>query len=153
MSKAFTRESDDLPEKPLTRPIQSGQKDYLTPDGAQRLGDELKQLSESPERESPPAKQRISQLQEVLGTAEVVPVPAQPWEQVLFGASVTVRDAHGVESRYRIVGREEADLDRNWVSWTSPIARALLKSRVGQQIRFRIPAGEHVWDIVRIEYH
>lgn len=152
MSKAFTRESDDLPEKPLARPAQSGQKDYLTPDGAQRLLDELMQLTESSEHDSAQNKLRIAQLQLILATAEVVPVPAQPWEQVLFGATVAVRDAGGVKSRYRIVGREEADIDRNWVSWTSPIARALLKARVGQQIRFRIPAGEQVWEIVSIDY-
>jgi transcription elongation factor GreB len=146
MSKAFTKESDDLPEQPLIRPAMSAGKDYLTPGGAQRLRDELSGLE---------AKQdmaRIAELQQILATAEVVPVPPQPWEQVLFGVTVTVRDSAGAESRYRIVGREEADVDRNWVSWTSPIARALLKARIGQQVRFRIPAGEQVWEIVRIEY-
>jgi transcription elongation factor GreB len=161
MSKAFTRESDDLPEKPLVRPVMSGEKDYLTPGGAQRLQNELQHLTESPganetspqpaaERDA--AKQRIVQLQQILATAEVVPTPAPPHEQVVFGATVTVHDQSGAESNYRIVGREEADLDKNWVSWTSPIARALLKARLGQQVRFRIPAGEQVWEISKIDF-
>lgn len=161
MSKAFTRETDDLPETPLkTQPaVLAGGKDYLTPGGAQRLREELQRLTDlthapgaEDSQESQLARQRIVQLQQILATVEVVPPPAPPWEQVLFGATVTVRDAAGEETRYRIVGREEAEPDRDWVSWTSPVARALLKARLGQQVRFRIPAGEQVWEILDIQY-
>lgn len=149
MSKAFTRESDDAPETPL-RPLTPLAKDYLTPDGAQRLRAELDQLTKAPEPDA--TRSRIAQLQQILANAEVVQPPAPPWEQVLFGATVTVRDAAGGESRWRIVGREEADADRNWVSWSSPIARALLKTRVGQKVRFRIPVGEQTWEILAITF-
>lgn len=159
MSKAFTREMDDLPEQPLvTRPVAlPGGKDYLTPGGAQRLREEVLRLTDSIYAsedipDEPSIRQRIAQIQQILANAEVVPPPPQPWEQVLFGATVTVRKASGEEARYRIVGREEADPDHDWISWISPIARALLKTRLGQQVRFRIPAGEQVWDIVGIEY-
>lgn len=95
---------------------------------------------------------RIDQLQESLQTAVVVPPPAQPWEQVLFGATVTVRDKAGEESRYRLVGVDETDIDRDWVSWCSPIARALLNARLGQRVRFHVPAGEQQLEIVGITY-
>ena len=64
----------------------------------------------------------------------------------------TNRDAAGEESTYRIVGVDEADVDRDWVSWVSPIARALLNARLGQRVRFRFPAGEDELEVVRIEY-
>src|SRR5579884_2841510 len=116
MSKAFTRESDDLPEQPLRPASMPAGKDYLTPGGAQNLREELARLTNAlsghenaDDSHSQVARQRIAQIQQILATAEVVPVPAQPWEQVLFGATVTVRSPIGEESKYRIVGREEAD--------------------------------------------
>jgi transcription elongation factor GreB len=58
----------------------------------------------------------------------------------------------GNESRYRIVGVDEADIERGWISWLSPIAKALLNSRLGQRVRFKIPAGEEEWLIVGVTY-
>jgi transcription elongation factor GreB len=165
MSKAFTRESDDVVEPPLTpRPLSvPGGKNYLTPQGAQRLREELERLMQpghSPKKEANDiakrkqqiVNQRILQLQQSLAAAVIVPPPAPPWEQVVFGATVTVRDQSGEKSQYRIVGIDETDLDRNWVSWSSPIARALLKARLGQRVQFRTPAGEQQWEIVGIGY-
>ncbi len=71
---------------------------------------------------------------------------------VRFGASVRVRRADGEEDDYRIVGVDEIDLDRSWVSWLSPIARALLNARRGQRVRFRFPSGEEELEIVEISY-
>ncbi len=149
MSKAFTRESDDLPEQPLVaRPlVVPGGKNYVTPEGARKLQAELEGLAGTPA-----SNQRMLHLQQSLASAVIVPPPVPPWEQVLFGATVTVRDGAGVESRYRIVGLDETDLDRDWVSFSSPIARALLKTRLGQRIQFRIPAGEQEWEIIGITY-
>jgi transcription elongation factor GreB len=162
MSKAFTRESDDLPDPPPAARAFSvpGGKNYLTPAGAQRLQEELERLLQSgsspvateAKREHQILQQRILQLQQSLAVAVIVPPPAPPWEQVFFGATVTLRDALGEESQYRIVGIDETDLDRNWVSWLSPIARALLKARLGQHIQFRTPAGEQQWEVTAITY-
>jgi len=169
MSKAFTRESDDLPDPPIVlrppSPLPPGAKNYMTPDGAQRLRGELERLAQalrSPAASSPDPgsatrdrqllEQRIRQLEQSLDSAVIVPPSAQPWDQVRFGATVTVRDAAGGESRYRLVGVDETDSDRDWVSWCSPIARALLKARFGQRVRFRVPAGEQEWEITGIVY-
>jgi len=81
----------------------------------------------------------------------VQPLPP-PHEQIRFGATVTVRECSGAESRYRIVGVDETDIDRGWVSWLSPIAKALLNARVGQRVRFKFPSGEEELEIVSIDY-
>ena len=95
---------------------------------------------------------RIAQLQQSLATAVITPPPAMPWEQVRFGATVTVRNQNGEISHYRIVGVDETDLDRDWVSWLSPIARALLNAKPGERVRFKFPDGEAQLEIVGITY-
>jgi transcription elongation factor GreB len=169
MSKAFTRESDDLPDQPFVPrqppPLPPGVKNYLTPDGARRFREELNRLiemerprlvasAEDPEvrRQVEVLNQRIHHLQHILESAVVASPPGAPWNIVRFGANVTVRDQAGHESNYRIVGVDETDLDRGWVSWLSPIAKALLNAQLGQRVRFRFPAGEEELEIVRISY-
>jgi transcription elongation factor GreB len=65
---------------------------------------------------------------------------------------VTVREYNGAESRYRIVGVDETDLDRGWISWVSPLAKALLNARIGQRVRFKLPSGEEELEIVGVAY-
>ena len=173
MSKAFTRESDDAPEEP--RPLRPaatlppGAKNYFTPDGAERMRKELERLSQTwrpplaaaaatgdaeARRQLRALDQRIGQLQQALSTAVVVPPPsaAEERERVKFGATVVVRERSGEVVTYRIVGADETDLDRGWVSWVSPIARALLNARAGERVRFKFPAGEEELEIVSVAY-
>ena len=91
-------------------------------------------------------------MREILATAVVVQTPSRPWEQVRFGATVLVHGSRSGETRYRIVGADETDLDRNWVSWLSPIARALINARVGQRIHVHFPSGEEELEVVSIQY-
>ena len=72
----------------------------------------------------------------------VVPVPKPPPDTVLLGATVTLLDPHGVRAEHRIVGADETDLGPGWISWVSPLARALIGARVGQRVQ--IPSGELV---------
>ena len=169
MSKAFTREDDSAPElpdlPPLTSTLAPGAKNYITADGAQKLRDELQKLvevtrpelaaaSDDPDTKRQLARldQRIMQLEESLQSAEIVPAPNGPAEVVRFGATVTVRESNGTETSYRIVGVDEMDMDRNWVSWMSPIARALLNGKRGERIRFKFPSGEETLEIIDIRY-
>src|SRR6267143_7008416 len=109
MSKAFTRESDDTDDSPLLarQPVAlpPGAKNYLTADGAERLREELARLTnvERPKlassadviegrRQLQLLNQRIGHLEQSLRTATIVPPPPQPWDQVRFGATVTVRE-------------------------------------------------------------
>ena len=169
MSKAFTRESDDLPDVPVVArqrsPLPPGAKNYLTRDGARRLREELDRLVEveRPRRratpDNPEAKsqlqvldQRIDYLQRSLQSAVVVAPPIGPEPGVRFGASVTVRDRSGGESRYRIVGVDETDIERGWVSFLSPIAKALLNARLGERVRLKLPSGQEELEILGISY-
>jgi len=168
VSKAFTRESDDAPEIPVrprrVSPLPPGAKNYLTTSGAQRLRDELDRLEQvkrlttgtaaeaQSARQFHAAEERIEYLRESLRTAIVVPPPTVPEELVRFGATVTVRERNAQETRYRIVGVDETDIDRDWISWLSPIAKALLNARLGQRVRLRLPAGEKELEIVGINY-
>ncbi len=168
MSKAFTRESDEEAELPMLRQPSSlppGAKNYLTAAGERQLREELDRLlhEERPKFAALPedsdAKRRlalldqqIQHLQQSLHSAVLVPPPAVPWEQVRFGATVVVRSGSGEQESYRIVGVDEIDLDRGWVSWISPIARALLNARLGQRVHFKFPAGEKELAIVGISY-
>ena len=168
MSRAFVRESDvpqlpDLP--PLASPLPPGTRNLLTPGGAERLRMELQRLlgTERPRLAAAPADdfdakrelqvldQRIRYLQESLRTAEVTPPPAEHGV-VRFGATVTVREPKGAETTYRLVGVDETDLDRNEVSWLSPIARALLNARLGDRVQLKAPRGTRELEIVRIAY-
>jgi transcription elongation factor GreB len=169
MSKAFTRESDDAPEEPvasrLVPTLPPGAKNYLTPDGARRMREELNQLleNERPNLSASPDKaeaerqmqlldHRIRYLQQSLQTAVVTGPPAATEDRVRFGARVVVRERSGAEARYRIVGVDETDIDRGWVSWQSPIARALLNARCGQKVRLKLPSGEEELEIMGISY-
>jgi len=167
MSKAFTRESD-APEPPFRpRPVSvlpPGTKNYLTASGAESVRHELERLlnaerprlaadgSDEAKEKVRGLDERIAYLQHTLHTATIVPSPEQPDDTVRFGATVTVRDHSGAETSYRIVGVDETDLDRDWVSWLSPIAKALLNARVGQRVKFKFPSGEGELEILRVGY-
>ncbi len=171
MSRAFTREDDarDVVVPRRVSPLPPGARNYLTMIGAERLRAELKELNERAPRliaaaaevggEGADAKEelqlaeaRIAYLQQSLATAEVTAPPPAPHDVVRFGARVTVRDAKGVESTYHIVGVDETDFFPDAVSWLSPIARALLNARLGQQVPFKFPSGATQLDIVAIRY-
>lgn len=169
MSRAFVRESDfpQMPElPPQVSPLPPGAKNLLTAAGAQRLRDELARLMDverprlaaarpddiDAKRELQVLDQRIRYLQQSLRTAEVVSPDEGPRDVVRFGATVTVRESNGTEIRYRIVGVDETDPDRGAVSWLSPIARALVNTRVGERVTVKAPRGQKELEIVRIEF-
>ena len=167
MSKPFTRESDDAPERPVRLPrpalLPTGAKNYLTPDGARRLRGELDRLVEAGEaavaateadasRRPRGADERIAHLQQSLQAAVIVPPPPPPHDRVKFGATVVVRERGGSETSYRIVGVDETDIDRGWISWISPLAKALLNARPGERIQFQSPSGKEEMEIVSVVY-
>jgi transcription elongation factor GreB len=172
-----TREEDD--EEPGAPPIPAGSKNYITPAGFQRLKDEALQLlnSERPElvkviqwaasngdrsenadylygkRRLREIDRRIRFLTKRMQAAEVIePSAREATDQVFFGATVTLADEDGRETRYTIVGIDEADVTRGRISWISPLARALLKRREGERIVFKAPGGDQVLEIVGVEY-
>lgn len=168
MSKAFLRESDFPEPPPLAPPaptLPPGAKNYLTPEGAAALRDELSRLTGEArpalatlavndvdaKRDLQTLDQRIRHLRESLRTAEIVPSRKPTDNVVRFGSTVTVRDHHGEEARYRLVGVDETDLERGFISWTSPLARALTNARLGDVVNFSVPAGRRELTIIKIE--
>jgi len=181
MSKAFTREadSDDEEELPAGLQLPQGTKNYITPAGHARMKAELDHLlrverphvvevvawaasngdrSENGDyiygkRRLREIDRRIRFLTKRLDIAEVVDPLGQPnRDQVFFGATVTICDLDGAENTYTIVGVDETDLGRGHISWVSPLARALIKAKEGDTIRFQSPAGIREIDIVAVEY-
>ena len=164
MSKAFTRESDDGDDEParsVGAELPPGVKNYLTPEGALRLREEIERLA-SLDRPAVAAGGDVRALRELdrrlaflarrLDALEVIDPASQSPGRVLFGATVTVRGEDGAERRYRLVGIDEADPSRGLVSWRSPIATALLGAGVGDVITLRSPRGDEELEVTAVSY-
>jgi transcription elongation factor GreB len=96
---------------------------------------------------------RIRFLTKRLDLAEIVdPAGRQGTEQVFFGATVSMADEEGQEQTYQIVGVDETDFARGRISWVSPLARALLKAREGDTVRFQSPAGTREVEVLAVAY-
>jgi len=93
---------------------------------------------------------RIEELEEIIHCASLVKQNHGPKDTVCLGCKVTVKSANS-ESVYHIVGEWEADPAQKKVSHTSPLGRALLGRKVGEEIEFEAPAGKIIFNIVKIE--
>ncbi|HSS28132.1 MAG TPA: transcription elongation factor GreB, partial [Usitatibacter sp.] len=96
---------------------------------------------------------RIRYLTKRLEAAEVVdPSTREDTDQVFFGATVTYANAAGEENTVCIVGLDETDPANHYVSWISPIARALIKAREGDSVNLRTPGGDEQLEILEVRY-
>jgi transcription elongation factor GreB len=96
---------------------------------------------------------RLRFLTKRLDIAEVVDASKQEnRDQVFFGATVDYATKDGTEHRINIVGIDEVDLDLGRVSWISPIARALVKARIGDVVPLQTPAGTEQIEILDVNY-
>jgi transcription elongation factor GreB len=181
LNKAFTKESEQEDDEEIDEPspLPAGAKNYMTPAGHQRLKDEALQLldKERPEltkviawaasngdrsenadyiygkRRLRQIDSRIRFLTKRLDNAEVIdPATREPTDQVFFGATVTLCDESGNERTYSIVGIDEADVARGRISWISPLARQLMRTREGDRVVIKTPGGEETLDILSVEY-
>ena len=94
---------------------------------------------------------RVRYLQSRLPALMVVDQPPSDRERVFFGACINVNQASG-RCTYRIVGPDEIDPGRGYISIDSPLAQALLRHTVGDVVRVRLPAGETEFEILDIGY-
>jgi transcription elongation factor GreB len=179
MSKAFVKESVDPQEEVRAgaeAPVPA--KNYITPAGFARLKAELKHLVET---ERPEVVRTVSwaasngdrsengdyiygkkRLREIdrrvrflikrLENASVVDNSGRAAEQVFFGATARVRSSSAGERSVTIVGADEADAARGRVSWISPVAKALLRARVGDVVTLHTPAGAEQLEILDVSY-
>jgi transcription elongation factor GreB len=157
VSKAFTKEDEGEPREEIA-PVDewpAGVKNYLTPAGYATLKREIDQLRAAPRgdgRHKLQLEQRLQALLRRLELAEVIAPAAQPRDVARFGATITVADEDGRARRYRIVGVDEADPKRGWVSWRSPVAGALVGRRVGDSTTLHTPAGDEELMVTAIDY-
>jgi transcription elongation factor GreB len=107
------------------------------------LRDELQKL-----RASSVGSERLAELEQILASIHVADPPDPASNSVSFGATVTVRDEKGLTETYTVVGVDELDLERDAVSWISPIGKALLAADMGDSIKL---ADGRTAKIVKIE--
>jgi transcription elongation factor GreB len=150
---------------------------YITPDGFRRLGTELGALwakrrevvaalaaaaaegdrSENAEyiyrkKQLRELDRRIRYLQKRLPELKVVDALPADSARVFFGAWATLEDEQGKTVTYRIVGADEFDPKRNWISVDSPLARALLQRTLDEEVRVRTPTGERRYWVLEVRY-
>jgi len=175
-------EDDDGDAPENASPLPAGSKNYMTPAGFGRLKSELDELlgRERPElvatiawaagngdrsengdyiygkRRLREVDRRIRFLIKRLDAAEVVDPMTRRDEgeddRVYFGATVTVRNGKDEERTVSIVGVDEIDTTRGYISWVSPMARALLKAREGDTVTLNTPGGIEDLDILHVRY-
>ena len=163
-------------------PLPAGSRNYMTPGGFARLKAELASLvdQERPEVVATVAwaasngdrsengdyiygkkrlreiDRRIRFLIRRLDNAEVVDPhsrrESENADQIFFGATVTVSNARGEERTVSIVGVDEIDTARGYISWVSPMARALIKAREGDSVTLRTPGGIEELEILEVRY-
>ena len=179
MDKAFTKESEDDEDTQVFPVFMGGGKNYITPKGYDRLRCELLDLidNERPKvvdivhwaasngdrsengdylygkKRLREIDRRIRFLTQRLEIAELSnPCLHQGTKQVFFGATVTYADEAGHERTVTILGVDEAITGLGQISWVSPVARALLKSRVGDEVSLSTPHGRQVLEVRKVEY-
>lgn len=180
MSKAFVKESDtDEDDNVDASSLPVGTKNYITPQGYARLRSELLDLidverpkivdlvhwaasngdrSENGDylyckKRLREIDRRIRFLTKRLEIAEVVdPAIHCGCDQVFFGAKVTYLEDETVQRTITILGIDEAESRFGQVSWISPIARVLLKSKVGDELALATPGGMHRLEVIDVQY-
>ena len=180
MSKAFTKESDsDDDDEPSFPELLPGGRNYITPRGYASLREELLRLidDERPKvvevvhwaasngdrsengdyiygkKRLREIDRRIRFLTQRLEVAQVSdPSLHHGSDQIFFGATVTYADASGQERTVTILGIDEADTALGQVSWVSPVARALLKARIGDEVKLVTPLGVQDIEVLDVAY-
>ena len=148
MSKAFTREDVDPPERIGRRRSASGLPpgavNYITARGARRLQTELRKL-----RSSGGNEERATEIERTLASVQIVDPPDEPSNSVAFGATVTIECVDGTTGTYTVVGVEELGFEPDAVSWISPLGKILLAAELGDRITLDNGRGAK---IARINY-
>jgi transcription elongation factor GreB len=179
MSKAFVKEDEEENEESAetASPLPSG-KNYITPQGLQKLRDELRRLldTDRPElvkvvswaasngdrsengdylygkKKLREIDKRIRFLSKRIEIAVAVNPLLQKGPKVKFGATVKVEGEDGRRRKYSIVGVDETDVSNGRISWISPIGAALLKGSEGESVTVRTPRGEEDLEILEVSY-
>jgi transcription elongation factor GreB len=181
MSKAFTRESDNIDEDDELRlpPLPAGGKNYITPQGFAALRQELKELIDverpkmvevvhwaasngdrSENGDYHYGKKRLREIDRrirfLIKRLEIAVVTDPSLHfgttRIFFGATVTYADGQGELRTVRIMGIDEANSAQGEVSWISPIARTLLKAEEGDVLKLVMPDRVDEIEVIKVSY-
>lgn len=178
MSRGFVKEDDlehagtDVPERPI-----SAHPNYVTANGYKQLQAEAARLEQviaalKTQKDDQQAQQALAianrdlryiaarlETALLISTALETNIHAASRasdlmvpEKIVFGATVTVEDEDGKTHSYAIVGEDEADIKLDKVSWISPLAKALIGQKVGDNVVWARPAGNTVLEIIAVHY-
>ncbi len=165
MSRAFVKENDlehagiDIPERPLSEEL-----NYVTPNGLKLLNEKIDALQIEREnlkqkKDDPIIKQKIAIVERDMRyyaariESAILTTPKEEDHSiVLFGARVTVENEDGKISTFEIVGEDEADIHRGKVSYLSPLAKALIGSKEGDDVIWEKPLSDTHLTIKKITY-
>jgi transcription elongation factor GreB len=139
MSRAFMKELEDAPEPKI---ISNARPHSVTPAGFRALKERLASASDENVRRA---------IQDEIDSAVVVE-PPQDRDVVAFGASVSVQGAHVGEQTFTIVGETELDVAKGKITEASPLGKALLGARVGDEVLWKRPAGDVQLKVTGIRY-
>ena len=155
------------------------EKNPITPEGAEKLREELNHLrnverprvikmiatarehgdlKENAEYHAARDKQsfiegRVKDIENKLARAEVIDITKLVGSKVAFGARIKLSNTQTEEEvEYRIVGADEADLKEGTISVTSPLARSLLGKEAGDEVKMRMPGGERLYEILEVTF-
>lgn len=155
------------------------EKNPITPEGAQKLRDELQHrksverpaithaigvarehgdLSENAEWHAARERQgmneaRIKDIEDKLARAEIIDPSTLSGDRVAFGARVKLLNTDTDEEvKYWIVGADESDASAGHISITSPVARSLLGKEVGDEVKIRAPGGERIYEVLEVTF-
>ena len=162
MSRAFVNEDSaaNHANTPIERHV-SNQPNYVTAEGHALLHAKVSELQAQHSQESAQGddadKQRLADLerdlryfnQRLLSAQVAAPVTSS--DKVRIGSWVTFTDEHGNEHRVQLVGEDQADAAQGLINWGSPLGRALLGARVGDEVLWLRPAGDLRVEIIAIE--
>ncbi|MDR3424916.1 MAG: transcription elongation factor GreB [Alphaproteobacteria bacterium] len=178
MSKSFTKDTDD-DEAVESAPAPSNVKNYMTPQGFAALQEELRRLmrverpkvvevvswaagngDRSENGDYIYGKKRLREIdrraryltKQLESSVVVDPSQQKNRDQVFFGATVTYVREDNTEHTVTLVGVDEAEMAQGKISWNSPMAKALLKSRVGDAVEVRTPSGIDTIEVLAIRY-
>lgn len=95
---------------------------------------------------------RITELESKLSRADIIDPASLSGDRIMFGATVTLIDEDDTKVVYQIVGIEEGDVKQGKISYQSPIARALIGRKLGDEVEVRTPGGERYYDVEKIDF-
>lgn len=95
---------------------------------------------------------QIAELEDRVSRAQIIDPTSLSGDRIVFGATVTMLDEDDKPVRYQIVGQTEADAKRGRISYNSPLGKALIGKKVGEEVEVTVPSGEKFYLVEKIEF-